>query len=150
MGFDSVALDALVDAIGGYPYFLHLYGRHVWRAGSARVVTAEDVRRGLASAAVDLERFYGERLRPLGDLQHDWLVVAARLPAEERTVGAVAAALGRPTSGLGSTFAGLTAHGLIRRAEGRGRFAFAVPGLDRFLVARDRRPDAQPPASGGP
>lgn len=111
MGFDSVALDALVDAIGGYPYFLHLYGRHVWRAGSARVVTAEDVRRGLASAAVDLERFHGERLRPLGDRQHDWLVAAARLPAEERTVGAVAAALGRATSGLGSTFAGLTAHG---------------------------------------
>lgn len=133
VGFDSLALDDLVTEVGGYPYFLHLLGTHVWRAGDSPVITRRDVDRGLAAAAVDLERFYDERLRPLGDLQHEWLVTAARLPEDDRTVGAVAAALGRTTSALGSTFAGLTAHGLVRRATGRGRFAFAVPGLDRHL-----------------
>jgi hypothetical protein len=33
VGIEPDALDRLVALIGGYPYFLHLYGKHAWLAG---------------------------------------------------------------------------------------------------------------------
>ena len=142
VGVDADALDLWVQLIGGYPYFLHLYGRHVWRAGQGPVITLDEVGDAAAAAGADLDRFYGERLRGLGDLQHDWLRLAAALPDDDRTVAAVAERLGRRTTELGSTYASLLGHGLIRRLPARGRFAFAVPGLDRHLEG------AQPGRSG--
>lgn len=132
---DADALDEMVTAIGGYPYFLHVIGRHVWLAGEGPVVTLADARAGIAAAQVDIARFYGERVRPLGEVQHDWLVAAAALPADRRTVGEVAAALGGSSDRYGWVVSSLTGHGLIRPAPGRGRFAFALPGLDTYLRA---------------
>lgn len=139
VAIDTDALDLVVHRVAGYPYFLHLVGRQVWRAGTRRVMTTGDVRRADGPLAADLARFYGERLRPLGELQYDWLREAAELVPEERTVGAVAARLGRRSSSLGSTFAALAGHGLVRREPGRGRFALAVPGLDGHLRASVRQ-----------
>lgn len=136
VAFDDEAADRMVALVGGYPYFLHLLGRRVWRAGSGPVVTLAEVEAGWRDAQPDLAAFYGERLRPLGELQHDWLLAAAALGVDERTSGAVAARLGRPVAALGSTVAGLLGHGLVRRTAGRGGFAFAVPGLDAHLRGR--------------
>jgi hypothetical protein len=135
VGIEPDALDRLVALIGGYPYFLHLYGKHAWLAGDREVITLAEVEGAAEVAAVDLTRFYGERVRGLGDLAYDWLVAAARLPADERTVGAVAARLGRTSPQLGSTVESLIGRALIRHEPGRGRFSFALPGLDRYLVA---------------
>lgn len=133
VGIEPEALERLVDLVGGYPYFLHLYGKHAWQAGTGSVVTVADVETAEQTAGVDLARFYGERLRNVGDLAHDWLMAAARLPPEDRTVGAVAAQLGRTSSQLGSTVDALVGKSLIRPEPGRGQFSFAVPGLDRHL-----------------
>jgi hypothetical protein len=138
VGIEPDALDRLVDLVGGYPYFLHLYGKHAWAAGDGAVITAAEVEIAAGSAALDLARFYGERVRGLGDVAYDWLQAAARLPAEERTVGAVAAELGRTSSQLGSTVDSLIGRALIRHEPGRGRFSFALPGLDRYLADADR------------
>jgi len=135
VGIEPEALDLLVDHIGGYPYFLHLYGKHAWAAGSSDVVTVSDVELAVVEATTDLRRFYGERVRGLGDLAYDWLVAAARLPTTERTTGNVAAELSRTSSQLGSTVDALLRRGLIRHEPGRGRFSFAVPGLDRYLTS---------------
>ncbi len=136
VGIEPDALDHLVALIGGYPYFLHLYGKHAWAAGSGDIVTAGDVESAADAAAGDLARFYGERVRGLGDRAYDWLTAAARLPASERTVGAVASELGRSSAQLGSTVDALIGRGLIRHEPGRGRFSFALAGLDTYL-ARD-------------
>lgn len=135
VAFDADALDALVARIGGYPYFLHIYGSHVWRAGRGAVITADEVERGTAEARVAIARFYGERLRGLGDRQHDWLRAAAVLEPASRTTGAVAAELGGTSESLASTFQALHARGLLRRGPGRGRFEFALPGLEEHLRA---------------
>lgn len=127
---DADALDVMVAAIGGYPYFLHVIGQHVWLAGPGPVITAAEAEAGVAEANGAIARFYGERLRQLGEVQHDWLVAAAALPEDERTVGNVAAALGTTSDRYGWVVASLTGHGLIRPAPGRGRFQFALPGLD--------------------
>jgi hypothetical protein len=134
VGIEPEALDRLVDLVGGYPCFLHLYGKHAWAAGDGEVITAADVELAAGSAALDLARFSGERVRGLGDLAYDWLQTAARLRPDERTVGAVATQLGRTSAQLGSTVDSLIGRALVRHEPGRGRFSFALPGLDRYLA----------------
>lgn len=131
---DSDALDLLVERVSGYPYFLHLIGYRVWTAGEGPVITADQVLRGFDAARGELDRFYDERLQALGDLQYDWLVAAAGFAGDQRTTGAVAEALGRTARALGSTVQGLVDRGLVRMTPGRGRFALALPGLDRHLL----------------
>ncbi|WP_370323822.1 ATP-binding protein [Euzebya sp.] len=135
VAIDAPALDRLVELVQGYPYFLHLIGHRVWTAGTGPVITVEEVDEGYAIARADLDGFYAERLRGLGDLQHDWLRAAAAVDDADRTTGAVAARLGRRSSQLGSTVRALVDRGLIRMAPGRGRFEFGLPGLAGHLRA---------------
>lgn len=130
---DEQALDGMVEAIGGYPYFLHVVGTRVWQAGDGLVITAAEAEAGIATARRDVTRLYDERLRGLGEVSHDWLVAAAAVEPDERTVGAVAARLGSTSDHYGWVVSALTQQGLIRPAAGRGRFAFALPGLDAHL-----------------
>jgi hypothetical protein len=131
--FDADALDAVMAACGGYPYFLHVIGSHVWRAGDGQVITLAEAEQGVTAARPFIADFYGSRLRELGELQRRYLHAAARVPARDRTPGAVAGALGRSSSQLGSTQSKLVNdHGLLRTTSD-GRLAFALPGLDDHL-----------------
>ncbi len=131
--FDADALDLVMEACGGYPYFLHVVGSHVWRAGDGRVITRTEAERGIGAAQPFIADFYGSRLRELGDLQRRYLHAAARIPVRERSPGTVAAALGRSSSQLGSTQAKLVHdHGLLRTSAD-GRLEFALPGLEGHL-----------------
>lgn len=133
VSIEQQAIDAMVEAIGGYPYFLHVVGTRVWQAGEGRVITAGEADEGIAAARHDVARLYDERLRGLGEVSHDWLAAAAALEPGDRTVGAVAAQLGATSDRYGWVASALTQQGLIRPAQGRGRFAFALPGLDAHI-----------------
>jgi hypothetical protein len=133
--FDADALEAVMRACGGYPYFLHVIGSHVWRAGTGSVITLPEAEHGIGAAEPFIADFYGARLRELGELQRRYLHAAARVAPTERTPGAVAGGLGRSSSQLGSTQSKLVHdHGLLRMTS-NGRLAFALPGLDHHLRA---------------
>ncbi|MDX1659986.1 MAG: ATP-binding protein [Nitriliruptorales bacterium] len=132
--FDAEALEIVMEACGGYPYFLHLYGHEVWNAGKGDVITVDDTRRGIAAARPVVEDFYEQRLRELGKRQREYLVAAAGIDDEDRTSAAVADAMGRATPALGSTQQALIdRHGLLRRT-GDGRLVFTLPGLAAHLA----------------
>lgn len=134
VGIDAPARDRLVEAIGGYPYFLHVIGSKVWTAGTGEVITEDEVIDGVAAAAATIEAFYEQRLRDLTDKQRAYLAAAAALPDGERTSGAIAESLGTGAEAQGSTQQALIdTHGLLRRS-GRGRVAFTLPGLDAHLM----------------
>lgn len=134
--FDADALEAVMAACGGYPYFLHVVGDQVWAAGDGDVITPTDARRGVERAQPLIEEFYAGRLRALGDLQRRYLHAAARIDPAERTPGAVAGALGRTSAQVASTQQKLVHdHGLLRTGAD-GRLEFALPGLDAHLRAR--------------
>jgi hypothetical protein len=131
--FDADALDIVLDASGGYPYFLHVVGSAVWRAGTGDVITVDDARLGVKQARPYLDEFYRQRLTEVGLLQRDYLRAAAGVAPAERTPGAVAAELGRTSNQLGSTLNALVdSHGLLRH-NGAGLLVFALPGLDEHL-----------------
>ncbi len=135
--FDADALEAVMEACGGYPYFLHLVGHQVWAAGTGAVITLDDAERGISIARPLIEEFYAARLRDLGDLQRAYLFAAAHLDPDDRTAGAIAAALHRTSAQLGSTQAKLIhEHGLLRTSA-YGQIEFALPGLDEHLRRLD-------------
>lgn len=130
---DADATDRFIGIVGGYPYFLHVVGSQVWVAGDGPVITREDVEAGWRQAEPTVHLFYEERLRDITDHQRRYLAAAAQLDEEQRTSGAVAAALGATTESVGSTQQALIdTHRLLRRA-GRGRIAFTLPGIDQYL-----------------
>jgi hypothetical protein len=132
--WDADALELVRDRCGGYPYFLHLVGSHVWDAGTGDVLTPEDAERGIAAAEPYVRDFYAQRLADIGELQRRCLLAAARIPADDRSPAAVAHVLGYPrSSSIGSTLSELnTSHGLLR-PTGDGRLEFSLPGLDEHL-----------------
>lgn len=131
---DAAATDAFVAVVGGYPYFLHVIGSRVWMAGDGPVITVAEVTAGWDEARTTIEVFHEDRLKDLTDTQRRYLEAAARLSVDERTSGAIAAALGSSTEAVGSTQQSLIdTHGLLRRS-GRGKVAFTLPGIDRHLV----------------
>ena len=132
--FDADALELVMEASGGYPYFLHVVGSHVWNAGTGSVVTRADAEAGIAAASAYLDAFYEERLRGLGERQRQYLDAAARLDPADRTPGRIAEQLGTSSRRLASTWQSLVGrHGLLRSAGGDGRLAFALPGLDAYF-----------------
>ena len=135
VGVNGDALERLVHAIGGYPYFLHLIGKHVWSAGTqSAVITDPDAIEGINTAQSDIARFYGERLRGLGEVQYQWLQAAAHLPDDQRTVGNVAQQLhAAGSSQYGWLVDSLIERGLLRHARGRGHVEFTLPGMANYL-----------------
>lgn len=112
----------------------------MWDAGTGEVITAAEATRGVASARAYLDAFYEERLRELGARQRQYLEAAARLEPDERTAGAIAAAMGARSEQLASTWQALVhRHGLLRQAGGQSRLRFALPGLDDYLRTRTAR-----------
>lgn len=136
VAWDADALDAMVELIAGYPYFLHVYGSAVWSSGQGDVIGPVDVRRGALAAQPTLAAFYDERLDRLSALQREALVAVARLDPGFRTGERVAEQLGRRGSeSVGSTMRRLVDSGLLMRV-GRGTYDLAIPGLAEHL--RDR------------
>jgi hypothetical protein len=130
---DADAQERFVELVGGYPYFLHVVGSHVWVAGDGPVITRGEVEAGWRRAAPAVERFYEERLRDITDVQRRYLVAAAELEERQRTSGAIAAALGATTEQVGSTQQALIDTHRVLRRTGRGRVTFTLPGIDRYL-----------------
>lgn len=136
--FDADAVDVVLAASGGYPYFLHVVGHHVWNAGTGSVITARDARAGVELAQPFMDSFYDERLRDLGERQREYLDAAASLDDRDRTAGAIAAALGMSSSQLASTWQSLTVRHALLRPRGDRGLDFALPGLAAHLRRRTR------------
>jgi hypothetical protein len=135
--FEADGLDLLVDAVGGYPYFLHVVGSQTWTAGTGSVITADEVETGRRLAQPLIAEFLDERLRALTDRQRRYMVAVASLPPGERTSGAVAGRLGEPVERWASTQQALVdRHGLLERPA-RGRVEMAIPQLHRHLSTGD-------------
>lgn len=134
----SEATEAIVSSCHGSPYLLQLLGDAAWLAGRDTEISVEDVQRGAQQARREVRAHFELLLADLTEAQIAYLRAAATLSAEERTAGAIAAALGR-TSSAEVGYIARTLEGryrLVRRV--RGRLELRAPGLDAYL--RDEVP----------
>jgi len=147
--------DAVASAINfteGYPFFLQVFGDHLWRVAENAVIQPADAERAapLVRDALD-EGFFTFRTDRLPAAQRRYLRAMAELGPGEHASGEVAEILGMRSS----TQAGPTREALIRRgliySTRLGYADFTVPQFDVYLrrhfelevhVPRTRRPQA--------
>lgn len=125
--FAPAAVDLTVQLCMGSPYLFQLVGDGAWNAGTGRVVSAEEVRRGYLAARREIRAYLEVRLADLTEKQVAYLRAAASVPEAERTAGRVAAALGTTSEALGATAQALDErHRVIRRTARKVLFRSAA------------------------
>lgn len=128
------ALDAVLTAANGYPFFLQEYGKHIWDYAVKSPIDAEDVTTGGAEARRQLDsgiyQARWERATP-GEQRLLSVVAAsgegARVPSAD-----IAKGLGRPRSAISVARNNLLAKGILY-APDRGVVAFTVPGMADYI-----------------
>lgn len=130
------ALAALVEASGGYPFFIQTYGKHAWDRASKTPVNASDVEIAIPQAYSELcESFFRPRYERARPSERSYLHAMAKIggddPAPTRDVAPEA---GYQDQGAASqTRDSLINKGLIYAPE-RGYVAFTVPSMAPYLA----------------
>jgi hypothetical protein len=134
--YTKPAIEAILDASGGYPYFIQAYGKHIWEVADRSPIDLEDVQLGAAEARRELDvGFFGTRLDRATPKEREYLQAMAELGEEPVRTGAVAGHLGKPAGNLSVARDQLLKKGLIYSPD-RGYVAFTVPRFGEFILSR--------------
>lgn len=141
VAFDGPAIDAFVDAVGGYPHAFQLIGKEAWNAGTGPLITAEDVAVGVDRVEPHMRERYAARLAGLSDDQRRYLIAVAGLPAAERTPTKACRAFrndpAAKASQCGSLSQRLVEYHQVLRSDNHGLLSFTLRGMDAYLRALD-------------
>jgi hypothetical protein len=140
VAFEPAALDLIVPAAHGYPYFLQEWGYHVWNRAETSLIRRGDVER----AAPEVERhldanFFLVRFERLTPKERQYLRAMAELGPGPHRSGDIAAQLGVRVESVAPRRSALIAKGMVY-SPAHGDTAFTVPLFDDFL----RRTLSQP------
>ena len=127
------ALTIVLDAAGGYPYFIQEYGQAIWNLAPAKLFTADDaeaaVRFGLEQLDAGFFRSRWERATPA---ERRFLQAMAHDNDQPSSTADVARRLGKKITSLGPSRANLMAKGLVYSPE-HGQIAYTVPGMASYV-----------------
>jgi hypothetical protein len=103
--WEAAALDQVLAATEGYPYFLQEFGKQAWDAADGpHRITEDDVIRAIPVATAELDDgFFRVRTGRTSDPERAYLRAMAELGPGPVRSGDVAALLGKKTSALGPT-----------------------------------------------
>ncbi len=127
------ALPVLLDASGGYPFFLQTYGQAAWQVAEGPQIGRSD-----AVAAVSLGRdrldagFFRARWDRATPAERRMLVAMAEDDDMPSSSGVVASRMGTKVTSIGPHRASLIGKGLIYAPE-HGQIAYTVPGMAAFV-----------------
>jgi hypothetical protein len=129
----ETALENLVSATRGYPYFLQEWGKHSWDCADDSPIDVSDVASAteLTVAALD-ESFFLVRFDRLTPAEKKYLRAMAELGPGPHRSGSIADCLGREVTALGPTRSALIAKGMVW-SPSHGDTAFTVPLFDEFM-----------------
>jgi hypothetical protein len=131
--FDARALDELVHATQGYPYFIQEWGYHTWNTAPRSPITSGDVTAAGIKAVQRLdESFFKVRFERLTPSEKRYLRAMAELGPGPHRSGDIAAIYGTDVMKAGPTRAKLIAKGMIY-SPAHGDNAFTVPLFDQYL-----------------
>jgi len=131
--YEQPALDLLVAAAQGYPYFLQEYGRAIWDIAQAAPFTAGDATAALEYGLARLdEGFFTARWERATRVEREFLAAMAVEAGGACATLALATRLGKKVSAIGPARAGLIGKGLIY-APDHGMVAYTVPGMATFI-----------------
>jgi hypothetical protein len=120
------------ESTGGYPFMVQLVGHQMWRAGSGKTITTDDVERGVAVARRRLRELVHETaLNDLSDVDRSFLRAMAVDDGPSR-VADIVRRMGKGSQYINTYRGRLAAAGVIE-APARGRLDFAIPYLRETL-----------------
>ncbi len=130
------ALERILTATRGYPYFLQEFGKHAWNlADGPDEITAADVEAALPVALDELDAgFFRVRIDRATAAERACLVAMAALGGGPYRCDDVEAAGGGPTA-AGDALSALVSHGICYTPR-HGEVDFTVPRFDRFVRRR--------------
>jgi len=137
VAFALEAVEVLARASAGYPYYVQLLGWETWAAAAGAGATRLELvhaRAGMRTAArVVVEQILEPRFRRLAPREQDYLRAMAVDGEDGSTTADLVARLGATRAAdLSYLRERLLAKHVIR-ATGRGRVAFAMPGMAAWL-----------------
>lgn len=136
--FESTALDQLLDATGGYPYFIQEFGQAAWNLAPDRVITGADAAAAVQFGTEQLDAgFFRFRWERATRSERRMLYAMAADGEGPSPTSAVALRTGLEPSSLGPYRAALISKGLVYAAE-HGQIAYTVPGMAGYV---DRHQD---------
>jgi hypothetical protein len=133
VAFEEAALDHILNATQGYPYFLQEWGKHSWDVADASPISATDVAQASITAVAALdESFFRVRFDRLTPLEKRYLRAMAEIGPDAHRSGDIAEVLGRSVNSFAPTRNKLIAKGMIW-SPNHGDTAFTVPLFDEFM-----------------
>lgn len=131
--FQPEAVNSLVEAADGYPYFIQEFGKAIWDIAPASPFSTEDATLAVATGRSQLDAgFFPSRWERATKSERNYLRSMAEDGDAGSNTGVVAERLGTSQSKLGPARAGLISKGLIYAPE-HGQVAFTVPGMAAFI-----------------
>lgn len=127
------ALDIVVHASEGYPYFLQEYGKAIWSVAEDVPFTAGNAYQAVEMGTIELDAgFYPSRWDRLAPTEQDYMRAMADTGEGEPRSGAIAERLGKVPTSVSRTRDSLIKKGLVW-APAHGRLSFTVPGMAEFI-----------------
>lgn len=131
---DGQALDTVLDAAGGYAYFLQAYGRTLWETASEKVITVGDARLAVELGTADLDHgFFVARWQRATPAERNYLRAMSQDGEGPSATADLSGRLGKDHSSLTSQRARLIDKGIIFAPE-HGLVQFTVPGMGAFIA----------------
>jgi hypothetical protein len=132
-GFEEAAVDAILKATEGYPYFIQEWGSHVWDASPGSPIRLQDVIDATPGVIAHLDaNFFRVRFDRLTVLQQKYLRAMAELGPGPHKTGEIATTLGVEATSVAPVRQQLIDKGMIW-SQRHGETAFTVPMFDAFM-----------------
>ncbi|KRE72692.1 ATP-binding protein [Arthrobacter sp. Soil762] len=131
--FVPEAKDLLLDASGGYPYFLQEYGYAAWETAPEKAITAEDALIAVEIGRAQLDQgFFPSRWKRASNAEKAFLRLMAIDGDEGSSTADLAQRAQKKQSSMSMTRASLIEKGIIY-APALGALAFTVPGMADYI-----------------
>lgn len=131
--FTHGALDVLLDAARGYPYFIQEYGQAAWNLALGPQIERDDALAAVQFGTEQLDAgFFRSRWDRATPAERRMLYAMAQDTEGPSSTSLVAKRMGIPTSSLGPYRRNLIAKGLVYPPE-HGQIAFTVPGMGGYV-----------------
>jgi len=131
--YTDAALNLILEASSGYPYFLQEYGRAIWNEAVDNPFSASDAELAIERGRTQLDGgFYRSRWDRATKAERQLLIAMTPDGGSASSTSTVAERLSTSPSGIGPARAALINKGLIYAPE-HGQIAFTVPGMHDFI-----------------
>ena len=133
VSFEESAILEVLEATGGYSYFIQEWGKHAWNESKNSPITREDARHvGQVAIAELATSFFRVRFDRLPPSEKKYMRAMAELGQGPHRSGDIAEVLEKPISAVAPIRARLIQKGMIY-SPSHGGTAFTVPLFDGFM-----------------